>query len=70
MVGYFVGNFFGLKDSWCSIKKDLTFLSKEQILDLFKDFGIIDFKENEYDGKTALGITKHWHTIDIIARKN
>ena len=69
MVGYFVGNFFGLKDSWYSIKKDMTFLSKEQVLDLFKDFKVIKFKENEEDGKTALGSNKHWHTFDIIAKK-
>ena len=69
-VGYFVGNFFGLKDSWFSIKKDMTFLSKEQVIDLFNDFEIIDFKEDERDGKTGLGKIKHWHIFDIIAKKN
>ena len=68
-VGYFVGNFFGLNDSWSLIKEDITFLSKEQVLDLFKDFEIIEFKENEYDGKTGVGKIKHWHTFDVIARK-
>ena len=47
----------------------MTFLSKEQVIDLFNDFEIIEFKENEKDGKTAIGIIKHWHTFDIIARK-
>lgn len=47
----------------------MTFLSKEKVLNLFKNFEIIEFHENEKDGKTALGITKHWHTFDIIARK-
>ena len=47
----------------------MTFLSKEQILYLLKDFEIIEFKENEYDGNTALGKTKHWHTFDVIEKK-
>ena len=47
----------------------MTFLSKEQVIDLFKKFEIIEFHENEDDGKTAIGIIKHWHTFDIIARK-
>ena len=47
----------------------MTFLSKEQVIDLFKDFDIIEFHENEIDGKTGLGNIKHWHTFDIIAKK-
>ena len=68
--GYFVGNFFGLNDSWVNIKPKMTFLSKEEVLALFKDFDIVDFKEIERDGKTAIGKIKHWHTYEIIAKKN
>ena len=68
--GYFAGNFFGLNDSWTKIKKEMVFLSKEQILDLFKDyFEIIHFNEIEKDGKTGLGKMKHWHIYDVIAKK-
>lgn len=67
--GYFVGNFFGLKDSWAEIKPRMVFLSKEQVLNLFEKFEIIQFEENEKDGKTGLGKIKHWHTFDIIAKK-
>lgn len=69
LVGYFVGNFFGINDSWAKVKENMVFLSKEQILDLLKDFEIIDFQENLYDGKTALGKIKHWHIYDVIAKK-
>ena len=48
----------------------MTFLSKEHVIDLFNDFEIIDFKEDERDGKTGLGKIKHWHIFDIIAKKN
>ena len=47
----------------------MVFLSKEQTLNLFDKFEIIDFKENEKNGKTGLGKIKHWHTFDIIAKK-
>lgn len=48
----------------------MIFLSKEQVLDLFKDsFEIIVFNELEKDGKTGLGKMKHWHLYNVIARK-
>lgn len=47
----------------------MIFLSKEQVLNLFSEFEIIDFLKSERDGKTGLGKTKHWHTFDIIAKK-
>ena len=64
-----MGNFFGINDSWVSIKKDMVFLSKKEVLKLFDRFELIDFQENERDGKTGLGGIKHWHTFDIIAKK-
>ena len=47
----------------------MVFLSKEEVLTLFKNFEIIDFQEKEYDGKTGLGKIKHWHVYDVIAKK-
>lgn len=70
MNGYFVGNFFGLNDSWAKIKEQMVFLSKEQVLDLFKDsFEILEINEIEKDGKTGLGKIKHWHIFNVIAQK-
>ncbi len=67
--GYFVGNFFGLKDEWRKTEKDIMFLSKENILNLFDDFKIIRFKEIEKEMRTGLGTMKHWHLFLIIAQK-
>lgn len=61
--------FFGTKDSWVEIKPKMVFLSKTEVLELFKNFDIIHFKEIEEDKKTALGVMKHWHIYDIIAKK-
>ena len=44
-------------------------MEKEDVLKLFEDFDIINFKEVERDGKTGLGKIKHWHTFEIIAKK-
>lgn len=68
--GYFVGNFFGLNDSWAKTKKEMVFLSKDQVLKLFKDsFKIIEFNEVDKNGKTGLGKMKHWHIYNVIAKK-
>ena len=67
--GYFVGNFFGNNDEWKSTKEEMTFLTKEQVIELFKDFEIIEFKEVEKDDFTGLGKMKHWHIFNIIAKK-
>ena len=66
--GYFVGNFFGINDSWNKTKPEKVFLSKEQVIELFKDFEIIRFKEIEKDALTGLGKMKHWHIFDVIAK--
>ena len=65
-----MGNFFGLNDSWAKIKGQMVFLSKKQVLDLFKDsFEIIEFNEIEKEGKTRMGKMKHWHIYNVIAKK-
>ena len=61
--------FWRKRFSWKSIKKEMVFLTKKEVLDLFKGFEILKFKEIEKDGKTALGIFKHWHIFEIIAKK-
>lgn len=59
-----------MRDSWVNIKEQMVFLSKEQVLELFKDsFEIIEFNEVEKEGKTGLGKMKHWHIYNVIAKK-
>ena len=64
-----MGNFLGNNDSWKNLDKPLIFFSKESVLKLFKNFEIIKFDEIEKDGKTGLGIEKHWHIFNVIAKK-
>ena len=67
--GYFVGNFFGVNDSWYNEKENVLFLSKEQVLKLFESFQLLKFQEVEKNERTGLGQIKHWHTFEIIAKK-
>lgn len=67
--GYFVGNFFGVNDSWYNEKENVLFLSKEQVLKLFESFQLLKFQEVEKNEMTGLGKIKHWHTFEIIAKK-
>ena len=67
--GYFVGNFFGINDSWNKAESNMTFFTKEQVLKLFDEFDIIKFKEVEKDDLTGLGKMKHWHIFNVIAKR-
>ena len=62
-------NFFGDQDEWNTSDTTKNFVSKRQIQEMFDGLEIISFEEAEYDGNTALGTPKHWHTINVIAKK-
>jgi tellurite methyltransferase len=66
--GYFCGNFFGIKDDW-SDHKNKTFFNSDSVALLFSNFEIIKHTEREWDGITAVGDKKHWHTLNYIAKK-
>lgn len=67
--GYFVGNFFGINDEWKITKNEMTFLIKGQVIDLFGEYEMIEFRECEEDRVTGLGKMKHWHIFNVIAKK-
>ncbi len=69
MNGYFVGNFFGKKDTWAKTKEQLVFLTEEEVKALFNNFELIQFDEIEKDSIIASGEKKHWHIYDVIAKK-
>jgi len=69
--GRFAGHFFGSKYRGFSEKeqKRMTFLKKEDLLALFRDFDFELFDEMEEDSKSATGAEVHSHIFNIIARK-
>ncbi|MDB5266579.1 MAG: class SAM-dependent methyltransferase [Parcubacteria group bacterium] len=67
--GVFVGQFFGDRDEWNVEGRDMTFQTKEEAESLLQGLKIAEFSEEEKDGKTAAGETKHWHVFHFIAVK-
>lgn len=67
--GIVTGNIFGDRDGWNNGDGTKTFLTKEDCQLLFSDWEILLFNEVERDDETALGVPKHWHEFEIIARK-
>ncbi len=67
--GVFVGQFFGDRDGWNIEASNLAFQNKEEVLKLLEGLDLIEFIEEEKDGKTAAGNDKHWHVFHFIAKK-
>lgn len=59
---------FGNKDDWVT-NENMSFFDKEEVEQLISDMKIISFGEEEKDGKTIRGDSKHWHIFRIIAQK-
>jgi SAM-dependent methyltransferase len=66
--GIFVGQLFGKNDDWKD-RPNMTFHSLEEVIELLSGMKIIKLQEEEREGRTAAGDTKHWHVFDITARK-
>lgn len=66
--GLFCGQLFGNRDGW-NTNTTMTFHTESQARALFHDMDILFFHEEEKDGTTASGNTKHWHVFHVIARK-
>ena len=71
LEGRFAGHFFGKNYVGFDDQemKHMTFLTKEQVLRLFKDFDIEYFQEIEEDDVSGTGKKIHSHVFEIIARK-
>lgn len=67
--GIFVGQFFGVNDTWNIPDTTMTFLTREQTLKELEGLEILELEEEDQDGATANGTPKHWHVYHIIARK-
>lgn len=66
--GIFAGHLFGDRDSW-SGRAEMTILSRLEVARLLEGWDVIELRETEWDGETALGQPKHWHLFEIVARR-
>ncbi len=68
--GVFCGDFIGLEDSWVKDPEIIVCpLSENDVRELFNGYEIKQFLVRKEDGITALGVSKHWHTYQVIAVK-
>lgn len=66
----FVGQFFGVNDSWNTPETHMTFFTRQQALAYLDGLELLEFEEEDQDGTTAVGKPKHWHVYHIIARES
>lgn len=66
--GIFCANFFGPKDDWAK-QPAMTFTSKTKVRQMLKGLKILLLNEKRYPAKTADGLPKNWHIIEIIAQQ-
>ncbi|MCQ4261924.1 class I SAM-dependent methyltransferase [Stutzerimonas stutzeri] len=65
--GLFTGHFFGPRDSWAG--EEYTIHSREQLLRQLEKWTLLELNEFEFDGKTAIGRSKHWHLFEVVAQR-
>ena len=66
--GRFVGQLFGIRDSWAN-DSEMTFHSSQQVRSMLDPaFEIETLEEVDEEGDAFSG-PKHWHVFDIIAKK-
>jgi len=66
--GRFSGQWYGPNDSWAG-REGLTFLTRDAAQALLQGWEVEMFEEEETDGETRKGNTKHWHIFHVVARK-
>jgi tellurite methyltransferase len=68
--GQFSGNFFGTKDQFSNIdNQQMTFITKQKLLEMFKDFKIESLTSREGNYSQANGKIKYWQIWDVVAKK-
>src|SRR5579859_5141505 len=68
--GIFVGQFFGVNDTWNTPETTMTFFTREQAHTQLAGLEIVEFEEEDQDGTTARGDAKHWHVYHVVARQS
>ncbi len=66
--GRFSGQWYGPRDSWLG-KPGMTFVSRADAERLLDGMDVEMFDEEESEGVTPRGKSKHWHIFHIVARK-
>ncbi len=65
--GIFTGQLFGVNDSWNVENRGMSFHTRAEVEELFRDFELLQLEEEDHPGTTKLGEPKHWHIFHIVA---
>ena len=65
--GIFTGQLFGTNDSWNVENSGMSFHTRKEIEEFFRNFELLQLEEEDHPGTTKLGEPKHWHIFHIIA---
>jgi tellurite methyltransferase len=68
--GYFEGQFFGTRDEWNTPGSPVNFVTREEVDRLLDGSTVVEIIEEDKEGGTATGATKHWHVFHVIAKKD
>lgn len=66
--GRFAGQFFGDRDSWATMP-GRSHHSREEVMELLKDFEIEMMREEERDDPPEMRKPKHWQIFHVVAKK-
>jgi trans-aconitate methyltransferase len=65
--GAFVGELFGVRDSWAN-DPEMTFHTADAVRTLLEGLVLDVLEEDEHDGEATSG-PKHWHVFHFVARR-
>ncbi len=65
--GLFCGQLFGERDSWAS--RGVTVVAAAALEQLLQDWQVLQHVEEEEDGHTAVGRSKHWHIHHLVLQR-
>ena len=68
--GYFEGQFFGTRDEWNMPGSPVSFVTRGKLDELLEGLSPVEVTEEDKEGGTATGATKHWHVFHVIAKKD
>ncbi|HKE70321.1 MAG TPA: methyltransferase domain-containing protein [Nocardioidaceae bacterium] len=66
--GVLAAQLFGDQDTWAGEYDDMTFHTRAEVDDLFRDWDVLSLEVADHDGSSYVG-PKHWHVFHVLARR-
>ncbi|GAC1332678.1 MAG: AAA family ATPase [Candidatus Dormibacteria bacterium] len=67
--GIFTGQFFGPRDEWSDAGSEVVITDPADVPRLLDGLAVVSIEEEEREGRLAIGGSKHWHLVHVIARR-